>query len=172
MKKFVFVIGSTDDYLSMGDLKTQYLWDENFPMGNASVFEVELSESCEVTGYQDLETLAWTIAMGEAMLSGWCLDGTHSFVQEISSEDNEVHNLPRTSNPTSQKRKSAMGHHINDEVVVRGQDGLWKRGKIVEIFRVESPITSSFENHYNFHAKIVTGNVTEIHPLENLERDT
>ena len=47
-----------------------------------SVYPIEISEACKVTGYLTLQELAVMIGRGEAMTDSWCLDDTVSFLLE------------------------------------------------------------------------------------------
>ena len=80
MRHFIFLIGSTDDFESLEDLKNTYFNGDT--ERNRSVFPVSLSEVCQVEGYSRLEEIATMIGRGEAMSSDWCLDGTLSCLLE------------------------------------------------------------------------------------------
>ena len=81
MRHFIFLIGSTDDFESLEDLKNTY-FNGNDTYRNMSVFPVSLSEVCQVEGYSRLEEIATILGRGEAMSSGWCLDDTLSCLLE------------------------------------------------------------------------------------------
>jgi hypothetical protein len=81
MRHFIFLIGSTDDFESLEDLKNTY-FNGNDTYRNMSVFPVSLSEVCQVEGYSRLEEIATLIGRGEAMAEGWCLDDTLSCLLE------------------------------------------------------------------------------------------
>ena len=81
MRKFIFLIGTDDDFESLEDLKNTY-FNGNNTYRNMSVFEVELSEACRVSGYDSLPEIATLIGRGEAMAEGWCLDDTLSALLE------------------------------------------------------------------------------------------
>jgi len=81
MRHFIFLIGSTDDFESLEDLKNTY-FNGNDTYRNMSVFPVSLSEVCQVEGYTRLEEIATILGRGEAMSSGWCLDDTLSCLLE------------------------------------------------------------------------------------------
>ena len=81
MRHFIFLIGSTDDFESLEDIKNTY-FNGNDTYRNMSVFPVSLSEVCQVAGYDTLEEIATLIGRGEAMAEGWCLDDTHSCLRE------------------------------------------------------------------------------------------
>ena len=81
MRNFVYIIGTTDDFESLEDLKNTY-FNGNDTYRNMSVFPVSLSEVCQVEGYTRLEEIATILGRGEAMSSGWCLDDTLSCLLE------------------------------------------------------------------------------------------
>ena len=81
MRKFIFLIGSTDDFESLEDLKNTY-FNGNNTYRNMSVFEVELSEACRVSGYDSLPEIATLIGRAEAFTNNWCEDGTLSTLLE------------------------------------------------------------------------------------------
>jgi hypothetical protein len=81
MRHFIYLIGSTDDFESLEDLKNAY-FNGNDTYRNMSVFPVSLSEVCQVEGYGVLEEIATMIGRGEAMSSGWTLDDTVSCLLE------------------------------------------------------------------------------------------
>ena len=81
MRHFIFLIGSTDDFESLEDLKNTY-FNGNDTYRNMSVFPVSLSEVCQVEGYDRLEEIATMIGRGEAMSADWCLDDTVSCLLE------------------------------------------------------------------------------------------
>ena len=81
MRKFTFLIGSTDDFESLEDLTNTY-FNGNNTYRNMSVFEVELSEDCKVVGYERIEDIATILGRGEAMSNDWCMDGTLSCLLE------------------------------------------------------------------------------------------
>jgi len=81
MRNFVYIIGTTDDFESLEDLKNTY-FNGNNTYRNMSVFPVSLSEACQVEGYTRLEEIATILGRGEAMSSGWCLDDTLSCLLE------------------------------------------------------------------------------------------
>jgi hypothetical protein len=81
MRNFIYLIGSTDDFESIEDLKRAY-FDSVLGDYNASIIPVVLDEACKVKGYDTLEEIATMIARGEAMSDGWCLDDTVSILLE------------------------------------------------------------------------------------------
>lgn len=85
MKNFIYLIGTSDDFESIEDLKQEYIDDprgEASDRRNMSVFPVVLSEACAVKGYRSIAEIAEMIARGEAMTNDWCLDGTFSVLLE------------------------------------------------------------------------------------------
>ena len=80
MRHFIYLIGTTDDFESLDDLKNTYFNGDT--ERNMSVFPVSLSEVCQVEGYNTLEEIATMIGRGEAMGGGWCLDDTLSCLLE------------------------------------------------------------------------------------------
>ena len=81
MRKFIFLIGTEDDFESLEDLKNTY-FNGNNTYRNMSVFEVELSEACRVSGYDSLPEIATLIGRAEAFTHNWCEDGTLSTLLE------------------------------------------------------------------------------------------
>lgn len=81
MRKFIFLIGTEDDFESLEDLKNTY-FNGNYTYRNMSVFEVELSEACRVSGYDSLPEIATLIGRAEAFTHNWCEDGTLSTLLE------------------------------------------------------------------------------------------
>ena len=85
MKRFIYLIGTSDDFESIEDLKQEYFDDprgEKSDRRNMSVYPVVLSEACKVQGYDSLQEIATMIARGEAMTNDWCLDDTVSILLE------------------------------------------------------------------------------------------
>jgi len=82
MRNFVYIIGSTDDFGDLEDLKNAYFDGVLLGDYNASIIPVSLDEACKVQGYNTLEEIATMIARGEAMSDGWCLDDTLSCLLE------------------------------------------------------------------------------------------
>ena len=80
MRKFIYLIGTTDDFESLEDLKNAYFNDDTDR--NMSVFPVEISESCRIVGYDTIEEIATMIGRAEAFSSGWCMDDTVSTLLE------------------------------------------------------------------------------------------
>ena len=81
MRKFIFLIGSMDDFESLEDLKNTYFNGGPYRR-NMSVFEVELSEACRVRGYDTIEEITTMIGRAEAFTHNWCEDGTLSTLLE------------------------------------------------------------------------------------------
>ena len=81
MKHFIYLIGTTDDFGDLEDLKNAYL-GHSLGDYNASVYPISLSEACKVQGYDTLQEIATMIGRGEAMSNDWCLDGTLSCLLE------------------------------------------------------------------------------------------
>ena len=80
MRKFIYLIGTDDDFESIEDLKAAYFNGDTDR--NMSYFPIEISEACKVTGYLTLQELAVMIGRGEAMTDSWCLDDTVSWLME------------------------------------------------------------------------------------------
>ena len=80
MRKFVYLIGTTDDFESIEDLVNTY--HNGDTDRNMSVFPVEISEDCKVVGYERIEDIATILGRGEAMSNDWCMDGTLSCLLE------------------------------------------------------------------------------------------
>jgi hypothetical protein len=80
MRKFIFLIGTTDDFESLEDLKNAYFNDDTDR--NMSVFPVEISEACRVAGYDTIEEIATMIGRAEAFSNSWCMDDTLSILLE------------------------------------------------------------------------------------------
>ena len=80
MRKFIYLIGTTDDFESLEDLKNTYFNGDTDR--NMSVFPVEISEACKVVGYDTLEEIATMIGRAEAFSNDWCMDDTLSTLLE------------------------------------------------------------------------------------------
>ena len=80
MRKFIYLIGTTDDFESLEDLKNTYFNGDTDR--NMSVFPVEISEACRVAGYDTLEEIATMIGRAEAFSNNWCMDDTLSTLLE------------------------------------------------------------------------------------------
>ena len=81
MRKFIYLIGSTDDFESIEDLVNTY-FNGGVTERNMSVFPLEISEACKVVGYERIEDIATILGRGEAMSNDWCMDGTLSCLLE------------------------------------------------------------------------------------------
>ena len=85
MRNFIYLIGTSDDFESIEDLKQEYFDDprgEKSDRRNMSVYPGVLSEACKVQSYDSLQEIATMIARGEAMTNDWCLDDTVSILLE------------------------------------------------------------------------------------------
>ena len=83
MRNFVYLIGSTDDFESLEDLKAAYFsGDHNFGDYNASVFHFELGENAAAGSGFTLDDIATLIGRGMAFESNWCMDDTVSILLE------------------------------------------------------------------------------------------
>ena len=80
MRKFIYLIGTTDDFESLEDLKNTYFNGDTDR--NMSVFPVEISEACRVAGYDTIEEIATMIGRAEAFSNDWCMDDTLSTLLE------------------------------------------------------------------------------------------
>ena len=76
MRKFIFLIGSMDDFESLEALKNAYFerGERIRGEGNASVFEFELPENSR--------DVAFLVGCGLAFTNDWCMDGTFSTLLE------------------------------------------------------------------------------------------
>ena len=80
MRKFIYLIGTSDDFESLEDLKNTYFNGDTDR--NMSVVPVEISEACKVAGYDTLEEIATMIGRAEAFSNNWCMDDTLSTLLE------------------------------------------------------------------------------------------
>lgn len=81
MRKFTFLIGSTDDFESIEDLKSCYFsGDHNFSDYNASVFTFDVPDVG--TNSLTVRDIATYIGRGLAFSNDWCMDGTLSTLLE------------------------------------------------------------------------------------------
>ena len=80
MRKFIFLIGSTDDFESLEDLKNTYF---NAALGgrNASVFTFVVP-NVGTGSSLTVHDLATYIGRGLAFSNDWCMDGTLSCILE------------------------------------------------------------------------------------------
>ena len=74
MRKFIFLIGSTDDFESLEDLQNTY-FDGGWTARNMSVFDVDLPMNCS-------NEIALLVGRGMAFNNDWCMDGTVSTLLE------------------------------------------------------------------------------------------
>lgn len=81
MKNFIYLIGTTDDFESIEDLKNTYFNGGPYRR-NMSVYPVSLNEACKVQGYDSLQAIAVMIGRGEAFSNSWCEDDTVSILLE------------------------------------------------------------------------------------------
>ena len=79
MRKFIFLIGSTDDFESLEDLKEAY-FNNGLEHLNASVFDFDFPNTG--TGSLEDQTIATYIGRGLAFSNGWCMDDTFSCLLE------------------------------------------------------------------------------------------
>ena len=68
MRKFIYIIGSMDDFESLEDLKEAY-FNNGLEHLNASVFEFELPTNCS-------NEIAVRVGRGLAFENDWCMDDT------------------------------------------------------------------------------------------------
>ena len=81
MRKFIFLIGTTDDFESIEDLKACYFsGDHNFSDYNASVFIFDVPDTG--TNSLTVRDIATYIGRGLAFSNDWCMDGTFSTLLE------------------------------------------------------------------------------------------
>ena len=81
MRKFIYLIGSMDDFDGVEDLQNTY-FNGGDTDRNMSVIPVELDPSCRVSGLDTIEDVAILIARGIAFTNDWCMDGTFSCLLE------------------------------------------------------------------------------------------
>ena len=80
MKTYTFVIGSMDDFETIGALDDYVEQHGSDGMANYSVFEFDCPSSCD-------ERTVIQIGRGLAFSNDWCMDGTFSFLFEGTVED-------------------------------------------------------------------------------------
>ena len=74
MRKFIYLIGSTDDFDGIESIKFAYFNEpDQFAELNASDFEFELPDACD-------DEVATLYARGLAFSNGWCMDDTVSIL--------------------------------------------------------------------------------------------
>jgi hypothetical protein len=80
MRKFIYLIGSTDDFESLEELK-EYYFNADLQrvraadVLNASIFEFDLPMNCS-------NEIAVRVGRGLAFENGWCMDDTLSDLLE------------------------------------------------------------------------------------------
>ena len=79
MKNFIFLIGSTDTFSSIEDLKQAYFDEDE----SAASYKIEIDPACKITGYSDITLLAETIGFGEAFADGWSPAGVWTYLIEV-----------------------------------------------------------------------------------------
>ncbi len=79
MRKFIFLIGSTDDFESIEDLTNTY-FNGGVTDRNMSVFTYDVPEVG--TSSLTVRDIATYIGRGLAFSSDWCMDGTLSTLLE------------------------------------------------------------------------------------------
>ena len=79
MRKFIFLIGSTDDFESLEDLTNTY-FNGGVTDRNMSVFTFDVPEVG--TSSLTVRDIATYIGRGLAFSSDWCMDGTLSTLLE------------------------------------------------------------------------------------------
>ena len=81
MRKFIFLIGTTDDFENVEDMKSCYFSDDvDFSQYNASVFTFDVPEVG--TSSLTVRDIATYIGRGLAFSNDWCMDGTLSTLLE------------------------------------------------------------------------------------------
>ena len=92
MKNFIYLIGASDDFESIDDLKEYYYNDPDMTDVGArcmSVFPISLSEGCVVQGYNSIEEIATIIGRGEAFYHDWTTDDTISVLLDVEATEAE-----------------------------------------------------------------------------------
>ena len=79
MRKFIFLIGSTDDFESLEDLQNTY-FNGGVTERNMSVFTFDVPEVG--TNSLTVRDIATYIGRGLAFSNDWCMDGTLSCLLE------------------------------------------------------------------------------------------
>jgi len=79
MRKFIFLIGTTDDFESLEDLKNTY-FNGGVTERNMSVFTFDVPEVG--TNSLTVRDIATYIGRGLAFSNDWCMDGTLSTLLE------------------------------------------------------------------------------------------
>jgi len=82
MRNFVYIIGTTDDFESLEDLKAAYFsGDHNFGDYNASAYRFQLRADSG-TDSMSVQKIAHLIGFGLAFSDDWCMEGTFSDLLE------------------------------------------------------------------------------------------
>ena len=79
MRKFIFLIGSTDDFKSLEDLQNTY-FNGNFSDYNASVYTFDVPDVG--TNSLTVSQIAMYVGWGFAFSNDWCMEGTFSTLLE------------------------------------------------------------------------------------------
>ena len=79
MRKFIYLIGSTDDFESLEDLQNTY-FNGGVTERNMSVFTFEVPDTG--TNSLTVRDIATYIGRGLAFSNDWCMDGTLSTLLE------------------------------------------------------------------------------------------
>ena len=79
MRKFIFLIGSTDDFESLEDLQNTY-FNGGVTERNMSVFTFDVPDTG--TNSLTVRDIATYIGRGLAFSNDWCMDGTLSTLLE------------------------------------------------------------------------------------------
>ena len=79
MRKFIFLIGTTDDFESLEDLPNTY-FNGGVTERNMSVFTFDVPEAG--TNSLTVRDIATYIGRGLAFSNDWCMDGTFSCLLE------------------------------------------------------------------------------------------
>ena len=81
MRKFIFLIGTTDDFENVEDMKSCYFSDDvDFSQYNASVYTFNVPDVS--TNSLTVHDIATYIGRGLAFSNDWCMDGTFSALLE------------------------------------------------------------------------------------------
>jgi hypothetical protein len=80
MRNFVYIIGTTDEFESLEDLKNAY-FDGVLGDYNASVYHIKLPTDAG-TDALPIVHLATLVGQGMAFGNDWCMDGTFSDLLE------------------------------------------------------------------------------------------
>ena len=80
MRKFTFLIGSTDDFETLEDLQNTY-FNGSVTQRNMSVFTFEVPDTG--TNSLTVRDIATYIGRGLAFSNDWCMDDTISTLMEV-----------------------------------------------------------------------------------------